>query len=352
MERQRIRDQIGALEEQLERLREISLSNAQSLVTAGGQFNFGEDLLLKETLEALRGLQDLVQEQSQEKSIPSQDFLKRITSILIREATAAGHEIALSTFGTGRISLDMVEISMGAIMACLRASLKGFSAAAPGKRAKYRLFKTFSVYIELRATQDDVYFRVTDDGPGFRGAFRASFDTEKNFQKIRSHISRFGGWFRLQSMPNYGGSIEFKIPMASGRFECVLLEGPGFQFLIPSSCVAEIRQGNALPPSVSGNQMIAALDEAEGMTTDSEFSDFTTSIRVAVADFQFWIRCRSTGERVKARKQSAAGFVEKGSWLKNFGVFQEQGIAKILPLLEGEALMNFHHLNRSGNESD
>ena len=200
MERQRVRDQIGALEEQLERLREISLSNGESLLTRTDNFNFQEDIVVGEAQATVRGLQDLLQEQSLEKSIPAQDFLKRVVAILLREAAAAGHNVALTTFGTGRISLDMVEISMGAIMACLRASIRGFSEVSQTQRAARQLFRTFSINLEIPATGDEVYFRVADDGRGLTDAFNGEFETEKHFQKIRTHISRFGGWFRRQTL--------------------------------------------------------------------------------------------------------------------------------------------------------
>jgi len=352
LERQRVRDQIGALEEQLERLREISLSNGESLLTRTDNFNFQEDIVVGEAQATVRGLQDLLQEQSLEKSIPAQDFLKRVVAILLREAAAAGHNVALTTFGTGRISLDMVEISMGAIMACLRASIRGFSEVSQTQRAARQLFRTFSINLEIRATGDEVYFRVADDGRGLNDAFNGEFETEKHFQKIRTHISRFGGWFRRQTLSPYGGMIEFKIPMARGRFDCLLLKGSGFEILVPNSCVAEIRQGENFPAGVSGRLLVASLNEAHGLTKVVEGGRYTVAVRVAVADFQFWIRCEGFGERVRARKNSAEGFTEAGTWLKNFGIYHDSGVAKVLPLLEGEAMMNFQLENGGGYEGN
>jgi hypothetical protein len=352
LERQRIRDQIGALEEQLEQLHEISLANGEALLQRRDDFNFQEDIIVGDAQAAVRGLQDLLQEQSLEKSIPAQDFLKRVVAILLREASAAGHEVALTTFGTGRISLDMVEISMGAIMACLRSSIRGLGETSQSQRIARQLFRTFSINLEIRATADEVYFRVADDGRGLNQPFPDEFEGETQFQKIRTHISRFGGWFRRRTLAPCGGMIEFKIPMARGRFDCLLLKGSGFEILVPNSCVAEIRQGENFPAGVSGRLLVASLHEAHGLTKVVESGRYTVAVRVAVADFQFWIRCEGFGDRVRARRNSAEGFIEPGTWLKNFGIFQDLGVAKVLPLLEGEAMMSFHLENGGGHEGN
>lgn len=350
MERQRIRDQIGALEEQLEQLRDISFSNGIFPVSKNSDFNFGEDLLLESAIQSLGALRGTLQEQSLEKSIPAREFLKKIVSILIREANANGSEVSVSIFGTGRISVDMVEVSMAAIMACLRASIKSFKSSSRSLREENYLFDTFSVYLEMRASPEEVHFRLTDDGRGYSGDFRAEFESEKHFQKMRTHISRFGGWFRRQSLRGYGGSIEFKIPLASGRFDCVTIKGNGFEFLLPSSCVAEIRHGEVLPKAVTNGALIAVLDENLGLRLEREDDVHAATVRVAVADFQFWIRCQSAGARVKTRSYPSDNLVDDQSWLRNFGIFYEKGTAKVLPLLEGEALMNFHLENGGADE--
>jgi hypothetical protein len=209
LERQRIKDEIGALEERLELLDLTALANESYPLEGRGKYDFRSDVMLREALESLQRLQTLVQEEKLERSLEAEDFLRRIASLLVREAQTAGFEIAISTFGTGRISMEMAEVSMGAILACLRASLRSFKGMGRALRVKNHLFFTFSVYLEVRATPDEVHFRLLDDGQGYNGSFRTEFETENQFKRFRSHIYRFGGWFRRKSLPGYGGSIEF-----------------------------------------------------------------------------------------------------------------------------------------------
>lgn len=344
MERQKIRDQIGTLEEQLELLDVVSLANETFSISETGSYDFREESMVRQSIDSLQQLKDLVQEQNLRKSIAAKDFLKRVTGVLVREAHEAGYELAISTHGSGRISLEMVEVSMGAIVACLRASLKSFKGMGKALRVKHRLFTTFSVYLEVKASPTEIYFRLLDDAQGYSGTFRTEFETENHFRKIRSHIANFGGWFRRKSLAEYGGVIEFKASLPLSRFECVRVRGGTSEFLLPASCVME--QGVAPP-----NARVARPEESAGLVVDAGGSAAAAAVKVAVADFQFWIQCDSIGEAVKARRESAVGFVEEGSWFKNFGVYQEAGQARLLPLMEGEALMNFHLAAWGSNES-
>jgi hypothetical protein len=348
LERNRIKDQIGTLEEQLELLGSISLRN-ESYLCGGPGFTFGEDLLADEALDSLRRLRELVNEQGQQKSVPAHEFLKRVTSVLVREASSAGVDLAIAVHGSGRVSLDMVEVSMGAILTCMRASLKGLAGVKGSHRVGLGLFPTASIYLEVVGGADELRFRIMDDGPGYSGSFGAEFEAEKHFQKLRLHISRFGGWFRRRSLAVYGGVIEFRVPMPASRFECLLLESAGNELLVPASCIAEICQ--RARPEKTGHGLVAEIDSMTGLKRRKKKQEKeTVSVKIAVADFEFWISCESAVRRAWARRYPADDLVEPEGWLRSFGIFREGAGSKVLPLFEGEALMNFYLGNRRDDE--
>jgi hypothetical protein len=287
-----------------------------------------------------------VQEEKFERSLDAEDFLRRVTSVLVRESQSAGFELAISTFGTGRISMEMVEVSMGAILACLRASLKSFKGMGRALRVRSHLFYTFSIYLEVRATPDEVHFRLLDDGQGYNGSFRTEFETEHQFRRIRNHISRFGGWFRRKSLAGYGGSIEFKAALPLSRFDSLLLKSGNTEVLLPHGCVMEVVKNESLPGA-----RVAFLDDSCGLTLESPAGMNTTAVKVAVADFQFWIVCESATVVPKTRRLSGEGLIDRSAWFQGFGVFHEQAAPRVAPLLEGEMLMNFHVDSWGADES-
>lgn len=345
MERQRIKDEIGALEERLELLDQAAHSIDPGADPATGTSDLS-GRMIRDALDSLRRLQGLVQEEKFERSIDAEDFLRRVTSVLVREAEASGFELAVATYGTGRISMEMVEVSMGAILACLRASLKSFKGMGRALRVKNHLFYTFSVYLEVRATPDEVHFRLLDDGQGYNGSFRTEFETEHQFRRIRNHISRFGGWFRRKSLPAYGGAIEFKASLPLSRFESLLLKSGSTEILLPHGCVIEVAENKSVP-----GDRVAFLDESHGLALESPGGMHTTAVKVAVADFQFWIICESATPVAKTRRISGEGLTDRHAWFQGFGVFHEEAIPKVAPLLEGETLMNFHIDSWGADES-
>jgi hypothetical protein len=346
LERQRIKDEIGALEERLELLDQATHSSAAGAGQSGEAYDLESGQMVRDALDSLRRLQGLVQEEKFERSIDAEDFLRRVTSVLVREAQGAGFDIAVATFGTGRISMEMVEVSMGAILACLRASLKSFKGMGRALRMKNHLFFTFSIYLEVRATPDEVHFRLLDDGQGYNGSFRTEFETEHQFRRIRNHISRFGGWFRRSSRPDYGGAIEFKAALPLSRFESLLLKSGETEILLPFGCVMEVVKNQSLP-----GDRVAFLSGDSGLSVDSPGGMHTTAVKVAVADFQFWIVCESAERIEKTRRISGDGLTDRHAWFQGFGVFHEQATPKVAPLLEGETLMNFHIESWGADES-
>lgn len=334
MEKQPVRDQLGVLEEQLE-----LISLAAGSASAGRS-----DFIADQALSSLSDLRQLLQEQGLRKSVSAEDFLRRITILAVREARESGYEIAVSTYGTGRISMEMVELAMGAIMASIRASMKAFRGMGLALRVKHRLFSTYSVYLEVRGGVDDIRFRLIDDSLGYRGSFRSEFETEKQFQRIRTHIARYGGWFRERTLADYGGVIEFRLPLPTGRFECVALSDGQAEVLVPASCVADV-QRNVRPGELDQTDCpLFRLDAERGLLPwVPEPGAFAPHIlRLGVADFQVWLACEGLRSGIKARRHEALDFVENDCWFHCFGIFVEAGSQHLRPLLEGEALMRIY----------
>ncbi|MGE3261754.1 MAG: hypothetical protein AB7K68_08260 [Bacteriovoracia bacterium] len=323
MQRQQIKEQLGALEEQLELLG----SRART-----------------ETLEAFQSLHELIHSDSLRKSLSASDFLTRITAVLVQEASAQGYEIAVSHYGEGRISAEMVEVSMGAIMACLKASLRSFRGMGKAQRLQHHLFRTYSVYIEVRATSDGVHFRLIDDGKGYSGGFITELDSETQFQKLRSQVAAHGGWFARHSFQNFGGAIEFKVPVPRARFECLVLRQGAVELLLPESYCTKLVNIHAEGLPCADGDIVTLLCATEGLRVPAEGENIAPvyAVQVSVADFQFWILCESAAARVKTRRYSCADFLEEGTWFENLGLYPSSGALNALPLLEGENLMRLY----------
>ncbi len=317
--RQQIREQFGLLEEKLEELG--TLTSARDPST---------ELLVNDALGSLRELSRLVHDQQLTKSVPAHDFLLRVSSLLVQDAAAQGMDIAVSHFGEGRISLEMAELVMGAIMAGFRASLRGHRGVSKLQRVKNHLFATSSVYLEVRATASEFQFRLLDDGQGFAGD-----GTGRRFQKLREHVAKAGGWFGHRSFSPCGGLIELKVPLASARTESLVLRRGAFEVLLPSSYVAETVRA-AQPPEGSD---VWRLHETNGLEQSSK--GCLAFLRIGVADMQFWIGCETISGPIPARRASAEGFVEEGCWMRTLGIFQDGGTSRTLPLLDGPTLLQY-----------
>ncbi|MGZ3703882.1 MAG: hypothetical protein ACXWSD_19295, partial [Bdellovibrionota bacterium] len=246
-QRQQIRDQLGVLEERLEELGALACANERDSSQSTSGFRFGADLILQDTFESMRDLSQLVHDQQLHKSIPANDFLLRICSLMVQASHEHGVVLSISHHGEGKISLEMAELVMGAIVASFRSCLRSHRGLNRAQRNKSHLFPTGSVYLELKAGAGEVQFRLTDDGQGF-GAATAG---DKRFQKLREHIADCGGWFGHKTFLPCGGMIEFKVPLAQNRTECHVLRQGEFELLVPSSCVLDISQN-------SGTQRVPA----------------------------------------------------------------------------------------------
>lgn len=328
MERQRIKEQLGVLAEHLERLESLGMTGADGISPDSWR-------TLHEASSSLTQLQSAVLDQSLQKSLPAQEFLQRVSGVLIREARAQGLGVSLVTCGRGRISLEMVEISMAAVLACLRASLKSHQGVTAEERGAKRLFATQSFYLEACAGGESVYFRLGDDGAGYSADPRHEAEHEKYFQRIRAHVAKYGGWFQRRSL-KVGGMIEFKVPMPASRFECVAVRQGDFSCLLPASCVSEVRRSEA--KELSG--VVAKLDEARGLVLGSG-DEAGCALKIGVADFQFWLLCDEVSDKQRARRVEAGDLVEPSSWFRSFGIYHEGGSSAALPFVDGETLMNF-----------
>lgn len=331
--RQQIREQFGILEEQLEELGSL----ARSPERAG---NVGTDILLQDALEAVRELSRLVHEQQLLKSVPAHDFLLRICGLLAQDASAQGIEIAVSHYGEGRISMEMAELVLGAIVAGFRVSLRSLKGATRPVRLKHHLFPTSSIYLEVRATASEIQFRLLDDGRGFGRDSGA----DRSFGKLRDHIARCGGWFGRKTFDPCGGMIEFKVPLTHNRTQAFVLRQGRFEVLIPTVCVAEVATPDKRP---ADDAITYHLHETEGLTEGGEGS--ATYVRVGVADLQFWLGCDSISGPQLIRRAKADEFFEEGSWLRSLGLFHEDGTGRALPLLDGQALVQ---LSGQGSDRD
>ncbi len=344
MERERIREQLGYFEEQLERLDSVALSNESFPIDDTSRYQFDESILIEEMKRSFHELANLVQEETlRQKSLSANDFLGRVIRCLIQQAEGMGYQLAISQYGEGRVSLEMVELSMSAILSCIGASLRSYKGMSRAHRMKNKLYVPYSVHLEIIASLEEIHFRLVDDGQGYSGSLRAQFDAEKHFKGIRSEIGKSGGWFKRKSFEEYGGSIEFKMPLKRARFESWLLNCHDGEVLVPAHCVSENLEGKNLPPEEK-DEIYARLSANQGLIacTREEILKSKSAVRMGVADFRLWVACESADKKTQSRRHSADGFVAQDSWYEQFGIYHERGDGRALPLLDADVLLRFH----------
>lgn len=339
-QRQQINEQLGLLEERLEDLGALALNNERQMLELPPVIQFGSEPLVHDAIETVRELQQLIHEQQLYKSVPAHDFLQRIAGLLIQEAVAQNCAISIGQFGEGKISMEMAELVLGAILTGFRRSVKNLKSETPEQRVKSRLFKVATLYLEVKASSTDIQFRLTDDSPNSQGSDEVDLTGDKQIHKLREHIARCGGWFGHSRFKGHGSLIEFKVPLSHSRLEALVVRQGTFEVLIPGSCVAEIvekRSAKEMPE----DSLVLCLDEEEGLLPGS--ADAPALLRIGVADLQFWLACDSIGRSVRTRRLSIKDFVEKGCWLQNLGTFREEGSGiRSLPLLEGPSLVQLY----------
>ena len=107
-----------------------------------------------------------------------------------------------------------------------------------------------------------------------------------------------------------------------------------------AACVAEVVELPTLEP-LSGLLAAPVADAGLSAVDTSALASASVAVRVGVADFQFWLVCDAATRRITARRHVAGELVESGCWFGFLGIFHDGPYPKALPLLDGEALMNF-----------
>lgn len=337
MQKEKIREQLSVLEERLEQLEGFFLSPENYSPEKISQF--------KNAKNTFSELQGLVQDEAlRQRSIPTEQFVRKILPFLIHEANGKGYEINVGYYAEGKISMEMVEISMNAILTCIKSSLKCYQGMSRAHRIQKRLFQPFSFFLDVRADISEIKFSLIDDSFGYKSSFNTGIESEKLFKSMRTHMASHDGWFGNQSFQRYGGVIQFRIPQQRTRFDCILLQGIDCEVLLPSSCVIEQIPAKNLD-SKNTNLKVFLLQENGGLdlkeSIGPEFQSYT-AIKIGVADFQFWILCKKILQTVRARRLAGSDFLDPSAWFRDFGVFLQDSSEVLIPLVDGSVLMDFY----------
>jgi hypothetical protein len=345
LDRQRIADQIGALEEQLELLQRLAARNCLTSIQKNPSFDFAESTEMQLARGALESLQAELGRQREEKSVPARKFLKRISSVLVQECAALDRNISISVSGTGTISMDMAELAMNAILHTLKAAIGSAFDLSSSERSQRHLFQTMAFSLQVKAEPENIHFVLTDDGQGHQAGGIKSFEQEKQFQKIRSHLALCGGWFRRKNLQPYGGMIEFKLPFLTGRFQGAKISSNGVEAVIPGFCISDFWKAEDLLLH-PWNGPIACLDEEKGLSVcGPEARPGDVFLKLAIADFECLLKCRVLDNSLRLRKLSGADFFTPDSSFKALGIYNEGESAVVLPMIEGETLFHFYLMN-------
>ena len=347
-----ISEDFGKLEERLEQLQTLASMNDQAVISAGN-YNHTYTEVLREIRGEVAELQEKVFERVlNSKSIDARDFLNKIVKHLIDESRDLGLDIAISVHGKGRVPMHLIEIALSSILACVKLSVESFRKQSGVDRIIKNLFPTCSFQLEIAASTSEMHFKILHDGEAFSSDAVGAWT--ETVRAIRENVARAGGWFSFHGLDSYGGRVEFKIPVARTRHSGFILRSGSFEMIVPSSCVAETFQELEAAKIIDGNGMfyygeraiVCFLTADQGVEPIDKLSisrlEGAKAVLLGAADFQFMVLCDDFQVINKVRAVDDRDLLDSGAWFRKFGVFQEGATSRLLPMMDGGVLVNFH----------
>ncbi|NUM88972.1 MAG: hypothetical protein HUU37_07195, partial [Bdellovibrionales bacterium] len=230
MDRNPITAGFGRIEEGLERLESLASQDQ------GGDHAWTS--LLRDLKSQISGLEDVVQDRVvRNKSVPASDLLQKVVKIAIRESESLEMAPAFVLHGEGRVSMELVELSMNSLVACLNVAVASFKGQSGVLRMMNNLFPVCTFQMELRADGSEIQFVLLTDGDA--ASFGKSAGGDAAVRAVRESVARHGGWFSFRPLQTYGGRIEFRIPVPRARRPALVLKSGSMEVLLPAVCVAE-----------------------------------------------------------------------------------------------------------------
>ena len=349
MQKEKWQNQFGYLEEQIERLQNTAFRNDASALDPLSPPPMSLQDQLKEIHEQTKRLEKLVHEEVfQQKNVSATDLLVKICRYLMDEAGKNNLPISFSYFGSGKISMQMVEQIMPIIVFGVKASIANYIRENwDSLRAKNNLFSTCSLYLELRASDGSVDFKIIDDGFGYENGKKA----------IRESVAKYAGWARFQSYESYGAILEVKIPTQRSRTESVIFSYGPHRVGMPQSSIREEampikkselkeQEGYCYVPIKNILIKACTIHPQFGLEFVEDGADHLTkelfATVVGVADFQLAILTELQPEKKLLRVIQAKEWIEENSWYTTLGLLSDVEAAQALPYIDGISLMNFY----------
>lgn len=342
-------DQFGYLEEQIERLQGIAYQNEANTLDPLSPPPASLQHQLEELREQALHLEELVTaEVFRQKNIASSDLLVRIARYLMEEAGKNSIPISLAYYGSGRMGMTMVEQVMPAIIFSAKACIANYRKEnLENLRAKNHLFPTCSIYLEIKASENELGFRIVDDGFGFEWGRKA----------IREHVAKMSGRVAFHKFSNYGGSLDIRLPVARSRTDSVIFSYGPNRVAVPNSVVHEecynykredlIAEGeNWCVNTKYGAIKLCTIHPSHGIQFVEEGADYVGKTffvtTIGVADFRVAILTDQKPDRRLLRVIKDSEWLDEDSWFTCLGLHAETDGAIALPFLDGLALMKFY----------
>lgn len=342
MNKNPITDGFGRIEEGLDRLEHIAQMNGVAELERESSFEHSWTVLLRELKDQLTGLEDVVLERVvRNKSVSATDLLQKVVRRAIREFDAFEMSVAFVIAGEGRVSMELVELSMSSLLACLKVAVASFQEQSSVKRMMKNLFPTCSLQMELHATGSEIKFVLLTDGDPFK--FGKTGSGAAAVRSVRENVARHGGWFSFSPLSRYGGKIEFRIPVSKSRRPAVVLRTGSTEALMPSVCVSE--EISDVEASLAARDLPwYRLSPESGLVPipPAERHDLSGSrgVVAGVADFQLLILADEICHVEQMREINDPDLLESESWFSSFGTFQQGNQMKVGPLVDGHVLIS------------
>ena len=350
MEKEFLKREFGFLEEQLERITYLVESNQFSSLEKTKEHSLEILDLLVSTDASIKELGRVVREEAlKNKSVNSEEFLAKIVRFLIQEATKEGLSVSVVQSARGKVSIESVENSMHAIVACIREWIGKAKNVSKSDRLGAGLYETFTVNLKVEATVHELFFKFVDDCSALCTSENAEYEVRQQVETIRSTVAKSNGWCQSRIEGECGHCREIKIPVASARVAAWRIRFGAQEVLCPVSCIKEFDLLETAPELKQG--CLATLDRKNGLRMVGKIEAGSPRLKVGIADHEIYIVFEGKPTEVLCRHVPVKSFFLEDFWVRELGIFPSEKNMEVLPLLSGDFLNDYCSTRENEDES-
>ena len=354
---QGIQQNLGALEEQLERLEDLLNTPDDS---AGALSGIRLSAALDEIRFARKNtefLQVTIDDNLLwDRCYPSSLILQQLNQYIVKEADELGIDVSVAQYSAGKIPHSVMEMVMRVITMLVKVCLSRMAEESRKIRIKSNRLGTRTIYVELRGGNDFLNVRILDDGPELS---KNNFSFSNEFARIRDYVAENVGLCAFSFLDGYGFEFDLRVPVPTARISASILDyGLKGSFAFPAVSVMEVtnrffeerlitdnRDGVCKVRFKKKDVPLCQIDPERGvfLVKPENLSDckngYVTIVGSADCRIAFLTSARPLDRYVRIRKGGSR--LKKTAWHSDFALFNNQGKSVTLPFISGEVVVDF-----------